>query len=57
MICYFGLVPIAIFGFAYAEMAPLELPTFDMARLITVPLGTLELGALRAAERLKGVKN
>ena len=56
MICYFVLVPIAIFGFAYAEMAPLELPAFDMDRLITVLLGTLELGGLGTAEKLKGVK-
>ncbi len=30
MICYFGLVPIIIFGFPYAGMELQKLPTLDM---------------------------
>jgi hypothetical protein len=55
MIWHFVIVPMLTFGFAYAGVAPPELPAFDMESLMTVLLGMLGLGGLRTFEKAKGL--
>ena len=55
MICYFGLVPIAMVGFAFTGIEPPEIPAFDMDSLITLLLEMHGSGGLRTAEKVKGL--
>jgi hypothetical protein len=52
---HFVVQPLLIFLFAVSGYAVPELPSFDMASLLTVLGGLLGLGSLRTFEKFKGV--
>lgn len=53
---HFILQPVIVFTLAITGQ-PVELPSFDMASLMTVLMGMLGLGGLRTFEKFKGVDN
>jgi phenylpyruvate tautomerase PptA (4-oxalocrotonate tautomerase family) len=56
LLYHYLIQPIAVFAVAVYGTT-IELPTFDMASLMTVLLGMLGLGGLRTFEKYKGVDN
>ena len=54
LLYHYLIQPIAVFAVAVYGTT-IELPTFDMASLMTVLLGMLGLGGLRTFEKYKGV--
>ena len=54
LLYHYLIQPMLIFAFT-AYGITIELPTFDMASLMTVLLGMLGLGGLRTFEKYKGV--
>ena len=52
---HFVVQPLLVFGLAAANVAPLNLPQFDMDSLMTVLLGMLGLGGMRSFEKAKGL--
>jgi phenylpyruvate tautomerase PptA (4-oxalocrotonate tautomerase family) len=54
LLYHYLIQPIAVFAVAVYGIT-IELPTFDMASLMTVLLGMLGLGGLRTFEKYKGV--
>lgn len=54
LLYHYLIQPIAVFAVAVYGTT-IELPTFDMASLMTVLLGMLGLGGLRTFEKFKGV--
>ena len=52
---HFVLAPVTVFLCAYIGMDIPNLPSFDMASLMTVLMGMLGLGGLRSFEKYKGL--
>ena len=52
---HFVLAPVTVFLSAYIGMDIPNLPSFDMASLMTVLMGMLGLGGLRSFEKYKGL--